>query len=145
MFLAIQNWLWHIIFRLGASLVIKKVNFFCETDYRIRFTFLWNGIRIPFHKYFKFFVKQNTNSVSEKCETDSVIRFTKKKLKILWNRLQNPFHIFLKRNSYSVSRKIWNICGTEYKFRFIKMWNGFCNPFQKKKNSFFWNQRCFQP
>jgi len=38
---------------------------------------------------------------------------------------------------YCAFIKIWNICETEYEFRFRKMWNGFCNPFHKIFNFFF--------
>jgi len=65
----------------------------CKTEYEFHFRKMWNEFCNPFHKIFNFF---------------------------LWNGLQNPFHIFLKQNSYSVSRKIWNICGTKYDFSFHK-------------------------
>jgi len=43
----------------------KNCKFFYETDYRIRFTALWNGFCNPFHKKIcNFFWKRNTDSVS---------------------------------------------------------------------------------
>jgi len=56
---------------------------FYETDYRIRFTVLWNGICNPFHK---------------------------KICNFFWNGIQIPFHNTVKRILYSVSKKIANFC-----------------------------------
>jgi len=54
----------------------------------------------------------------------------------LWNTFWNPYHTILKRIMYSVSRKNWKICETEYEFCFRKVWNGLQNPFQKVSNFF---------
>ena len=94
----------------GVILAWKNQNA-CETDYRIRFIVLWNGICIPFHKKIcKFFY-----------ETDYRIRFTvlwngicnpfhKKICNFFWNGIQIPFHNTVKRILYSVSKKIANFC-----------------------------------
>jgi len=75
----------------------KNSNFFYETDYRIRFKMLWNGICIPFPIHFDFF-----------CETTFVFRLVK-----VWNAFENPFH---KRFRYIVYE-------TENKFRFTSQAN----------------------
>jgi len=81
--------------------------------------------------------KRNTDSVSKRYETDSVIRFIKKLQFFLWNGLQNPFHNVLKRLLYSVLKKLQFFYEMEYRFRFKMLWNRFCIPFHKKNCNFF--------
>jgi len=49
------------------------------------------------------------------------------RFKLLPNRIQKLFH-----------EKNQNACETDYRFRFITLWNGFCNPFHKKNCKFFY-------
>jgi len=60
------------------KLVQDKSKNVWETEYGIRFKMLWNGICNPFHKKNCTFLKRNTEAVSKRYETDSVIRFIKK-------------------------------------------------------------------
>jgi len=77
-------------------------------------------------------VKQISESASEMYETDSEIRFTKKK-KNLWNGFQNPFQKCMKRIPKSVLQK--KNCETDFGIHFKKVWNGFQIPFQKSMKS----------
>ena len=100
-------------------------------------------------------MKRILESVSEMYETDSEIRFTKKKLKFCETDSVSEMYEtdskirfikkkFVKRISESVSyfsetdfeicftKKIIKICETDIEIRFKKIWNGFRNPFLKK-------------
>ena len=76
------------VIRFGKIFAI----FFFETDYRIRFTILWNGIRIPFPTKLSIFP-----------ETAYVIRFLK-----VWNGCRNPFHIKLSDVFWNGMRKLFH-------------------------------------
>jgi len=62
--------------RIPKSISRKKIKI-CETDFGIRFRNVRNGFRNPFHKKKLKFVKQISESVSEKYETDFKFRFRK--------------------------------------------------------------------
>jgi len=109
--------LWETEYRFRFK---KNCNFFYETDYRIRFTMLWNGICIPFKKNCNFF-----------CETDYRIRFT-----MLWNGICIPFPIH-----FDFFR------GTTFVIRLVKVWNACHNPFHKRFRDIVYeteNKFCFK-
>ena len=103
--------LFHNVMKRNLYSISKKIAiFFYETDYRIRFKMLWNGICIPFKKKLQFFYEIFFY------ETDYRIRF-----KMLWNGICIPFPIHFDF-----------FCETAFVFRLVKVWNAFHNPFHKR-------------
>jgi len=101
---------------------------FYGTEYEIRFTHLGNGLHKPFRKNLIFCRKWNTNSVSQNCETDSVIRFIKKIANFFLKRITESVSQFCETKFVFRFVQNYNFSKTGYIIRFLEVWNGICNP-----------------
>jgi len=103
--------------------ITEKLKILYETEYKFRFTKVWNGFCNLFHKkkIANFFLKRIIESVSQFCEMEFVFRFAKN-FNFFQNGLRNPFPGSVKRNLQSDSmcffrkRVLGSVCAFPKRF-----------------------------